>query len=70
MTQKIDEHLEEGQECPSCKEGKLQVTGRCTCSTCGYPPCSFCENGHLECDECGQEYVGDHQYNDRDYYDY
>lgn len=47
--------LEEGDDCPSCKKGKMFffIQG-CTCHL-GNPPCSACVNAPLICDKCGYE---------------
>lgn len=48
---------EEGDTCPSCKEGKMQFSeGRCQCPNMSNPPCSYCESGVLECDHCYYEW--------------
>ena len=61
MTQKIDEHLEEGQECPCCEKGNLQFySENCSCHLSA--PCSSCTRSDLKCDHCDEVF-------DEGYYD-
>jgi hypothetical protein len=47
---------DEGDDCPDCGHGKMELAldGECYCCALGrMAPCSACENTYLECSECG-----------------
>lgn len=45
--------LEEGDACPECEDGRLDVASGpdCSCHLC--PPCSGCVEDGLRCNACG-----------------
>ena len=45
--------LEEGCNCPECKEGILDWVSNGNCSCHINPPCSACVDALLTCDKCG-----------------
>ena len=45
--------LEEGDSCPECNLGLLEIYSETTCSCfLGNAPCSACTNAILKCDRC------------------
>lgn len=47
------EDLEEGDVCPACEDGSLDVVQGRDCSCHLSPPCSSCVEDGLLCDACG-----------------
>jgi len=56
MSKDTDDELQEGMNCPECKEGFVvyqeQEDGSCSCHT--NPPCSYCTDKQLTCSRCGE----------------
>ena len=51
----MQDYIEEGDRCPTCKEGHMiwPKVSQCYCHI--NPPCYNCENNLLTCDICGFE---------------
>lgn len=45
-------NLEEGQSCPLCKFGMLELEELVDCTCFISPPCDKCVNRNLVCNEC------------------
>lgn len=50
------QELEEGDNCPKCKEGELKYTSDGGCSCHLNPPCAACTNSYLQCNYCMEEF--------------
>lgn len=48
--------MEEGDKCPLCEEGTLEVKPVENCSCHINPPCSACVETPLVCTVCGEEF--------------
>ena len=49
----MNEHdLEEGDYCPRCRLGALEIYSETACTCFINPPCSSCTNAILKCSEC------------------
>lgn len=47
--------LEEGDNCPKCKDGTMEYPDTVDCYCHVSPPCSHCMDKLLTCDNCGYE---------------
>ena len=49
--------VEEGDDCPWCREGTAEYTRQRPCSCHNHPPCSACVDAPLMCDSCGVDFT-------------
>lgn len=58
MTSQI-KNLDEGDECPKCGEGTLNYVPHEDCYCHNSPPCHYCTEQPLLCDNCGERHEQD-----------
>ena len=48
--------INEGDKCPECGEGQMELLPPKNCSCHISPPCNACVTNPITCSECGFEY--------------